>query len=118
MKADVGSMPATLGQTATVLVDTPRTGGVVKLPLSALVESGGKTTVWLLDAAAMTVKTQPIEVGGADGNLVVVSAGLVPGQEVVTAGVHLLTPGQKVKRYAEAAPPAPAAASAAPAASR
>ena len=37
---------------------------------------------------------------------VVVAAGLAPGQTIVTAGVHLLTPGQKVKRYAEPAAPA------------
>jgi len=30
---------------------------------------------------------------------VVIAAGLQPGQEVVTAGVHVLTPGQKVGRY-------------------
>jgi hypothetical protein len=41
-----------------------------------------------------------------------VTAGLAPGQEVVTAGVHLLTPGQKVKRYAEPGAAAAAAASA------
>ena len=41
---------------------------------------------------------------GAEGNMVVISGGLSPGQTVVTAGVHVLTSGQKVKLYAE--PPA------------
>jgi hypothetical protein len=49
--------------------------------------------VWLVDPAAMTVRAQPIAVAGADGNLVVVAGGLQPGQAVVTAGVHTLTPG-------------------------
>lgn len=119
VKADVGRAPFKLGQTATALVDLPRSDGVIKLPLSALVEADGKTSVWLLDAASMTVKTQPVQLAGAEGNHAIVAAGLAPGQEVVTAGVHVLTPGQKVRRYAEpivAAAPAPTAA--APGASR
>lgn len=101
VKADVGRAPVKLGQTATALVDLPRSDGVIKLPLTALVEAQGKTAVWLLDTASMTVRTQPIQVAGAEGSLAVVIGGLAPGQEVVTAGVHVLTAGQKVKRYIE-----------------
>lgn len=103
VKADVGRAAVKLGQTATVIVETPKRGGVIKLPLSALVELQGKTSVWLLDAATMTVKAQPVQASGAEGNAVVVTAGLAPGQEVVTAGVHVLTAGQKVRRFAEPA---------------
>lgn len=42
-------------------------------------------------------------VGGADGNSVVIATGLSRGQMVVSAGVHVLTPGQEVRLY-EAAP--------------
>ena len=102
-KADVGRAPATLGQTATVLIDGPKSEGVIKLPLAALLEVGGETSVWLLDAATMTVKAQPVQVAGAEGNMVLIAAGLAPGQEVVAAGVHVLTAGQKVRRYVEPA---------------
>jgi len=101
VKADIGAAAVRLGQTATVLVDRPRTVGVIKLPLSAVMEMQGKASVWVVDKASMTVKPQPIQVAGADGNTVLVSAGLQPGQTVVTAGVHVLTPGQKVKFYEE-----------------
>jgi hypothetical protein len=37
---------------------------------------------------------------------VIVASGLSAGQTVVTAGVHTLTPGQKVKLYDVAVPPA------------
>jgi membrane fusion protein, multidrug efflux system len=111
VKADVGPAAVRLGQTATVLVALPQTGGLTLLPLSAVAESQGKTVVWLLDPTTLTVRPQPITVGGADGNNVVIAAGLAPGQTVVTAGVHLLTPGQKVKRYVEPAPSATAPAS-------
>ena len=108
VKADLGQANVRLGQTATVSVDAPQVQGVVKLPLSAVFEQGGQATVWVLDPVAMTLRAQPVAVGGAEGNLVVIASGLAAGQSVVSAGVHTLTPGQKVKRYIEptlAAPP-------------
>lgn len=101
VKADVGRAPIKLGQTATVLLATPRQQGVIKLPLAAILEREGRSVVWLLDKSTMTVQPQPIQVAGADGNAVVVAGGLQPGHVVVTAGVHLLTPGQKVRQYVE-----------------
>jgi membrane fusion protein, multidrug efflux system len=113
VKADIGRAGAVrLGQTATMLVAMPRTEGVTKLPLSALKEEQGRTMVWLVDRDSMTVKLQAVQFAGADGNEAVVSAGLSPGQVVVTAGVHVLTPGQKVKFYVDPGAPAASAASA------
>lgn len=115
IKADAGKLDVKLGQSATVVLDFPQVAGVVKLPLSAVFQQGGKTSVWLLDSASMTVKPVTVQVGGADGNEVVIAGGLSAGQEVVVAGVHVLNAGQKVKRYV---PPRSTAAPAAPAASR
>lgn len=103
VKADVGKATVKLGQTATVRVELPQTAGVTKLPLTALKEDQGKTIVWLVDRQSMTVRAQPVQVAGADGNDAVISGGLQPGQVVVTAGVHVLNPGQPVKFYAEPA---------------
>ena len=99
VKADLGGTALQLGQTVTVIIELPRQAGVTRLPLSAVMQHQGQTAVWLLDLASMTLKVQPVHVSDADGNTVVVSSGLVAGQTVVTAGVHVLTPGQKVKRY-------------------
>jgi multidrug efflux pump subunit AcrA (membrane-fusion protein) len=102
-----------------VLVDLPRREAVTRLPLAALMRQQGQTAVWLLDPASMTVRPQPVAVAGADGNDVIVAAGLRPGQQVVTAGVHVLTAGQKVRLYEEPGRPVPARpAASAPAASR
>lgn len=103
VKADVGSAPVRLGQTASLLVDAPSVDGLVRLPLAAVFEQQGQATVWVLDRNSMTVRPNRIQVAGADGNVVVVGAGLAPGQTVVTAGVHALTPGQKVRQYIEPA---------------
>lgn len=99
VKADVGAAPVQLGQTMTVVIDLPPREAAAKLPLSAVMQQQGQTAVWLLDKSTMTVKVQPIAVAGAEGNTVVVASGLSPGQTVVVAGVHALTPGQKVKLY-------------------
>jgi RND family efflux transporter MFP subunit len=74
---------------------------VIKLPTSALRKEGQGTAVWVVDKATMTVRSQPIQIATADGNEAVVSSGLLPGMVVVSAGVHVLSPGQKVTIYQE-----------------
>ena len=116
VKADVGKAGVRLGQTATVLVEAPQVAGVTKLPLSALKEEQGRSVVFVVDKASMTVKSRPVVVAGADDNEAVIGAGLEPGLAVVTAGVHVLAEGQKVKFYVEPGAPAasPAAANGTP----
>ena len=103
-KADIGEPEGLkLGQTATVVFNSPKRSGVVKLPMAALFETKGSPHVWVLEPASMAVRAQPVTVGGADGNAVVITTGLSPAQEVVIAGVHALSQGQKVRRYGSAA---------------
>ena len=94
-----------LGSTVYVRPDT--TGltapSVIKLPTTALWRDGQFTAVWLVDKVSMTVKSQRVEITTADGNDAVVASGLQPGMVVVTAGVHVLAPGQKVSIYKPAA---------------
>jgi multidrug efflux pump subunit AcrA (membrane-fusion protein) len=96
-----------LGGTVSVLPQALQTVGVpvIKLPTSALWQQGQTTAVWVLDPASMTVKPQTVQVATADGNDVVVSAGLQPGMQVVVAGVHVLAPGQKVTLYKASSAP-------------
>jgi RND family efflux transporter MFP subunit len=98
-KADLADAPVRLGQTASVIAEWPKTGGAIKLPLTALVQQDGRTAVWVFDARTSTVDARAVDVAGASGNEVVVASGLEPGMVVVTAGVHVLTPGQKVTLY-------------------
>lgn len=117
-KADGGRSEVRLGQTATVRVPGAAREGVVRLPLAAVLEQGGRSVVWVLDPQAMTVDTRAVQVAGADARQVIVSAGLAAGAEVVTAGAHALTQGQKVRRYVEPKAAAPVAMPASLAASR
>ncbi len=104
--ASTSSNAVRLGQTATVLAELPRQEGVTRLPLSALRESQGKTSVWIVDKASMTVAARPVQLAGAHGNEAVITQGLAAGEIVVTAGVHVLNEGQQVKFYVD--PDAPA----------
>jgi membrane fusion protein, multidrug efflux system len=100
--ANAGNSPA-LGTTVYVLPQSLSMAGtpVIKLPTSALRQEGKGTSVWVLDKQTMTVKSQPVQIATADGNDAVISAGLTPGMQVVVAGVHVLSPGQKVAIYRE-----------------
>lgn len=96
---------------ATVYVLPEGLGGVqgapvIKLPTSALWRNGQSSAVWVLEPASMTVKAQTVEVATADGNDAVIASGLQPGMLVVSSGVHVLSPGQKVTIYKEKVAPA------------
>lgn len=113
VKADVGQGGFELGQSASVAFNTPlRVSGGVRIPLYALAERAGQSVVWVLDVPSMTVKPQPVVTADITGNVVLVARGLNPGQEIVTAGVHTLSPGQKVRRYQGPASAQPEAATA------
>ncbi len=96
--------PPPLGATVYVLpveLSGERAQGlqVIKLPTSALRQQGNASAVWVLDKSSMTLKSQEVQIATADGNEAVVSAGLQPGMLVVSAGVHVLSAGQKVTIY-------------------
>jgi multidrug efflux system membrane fusion protein len=104
-----GAAQPPLGATVTVLPEALGHAGLqaIKLPTSALRQEGKGTAVWVLDRATMTVRSQPVEVATADGNDAVIAGGLTPGMLVVTAGVHVLAPGQKVAVWQDRGSTAP-----------
>lgn len=75
---------------------------VVELPGTALFEEAGRSFVWLVDPKAQIVRRQPVVIRPRDGardtdGPVIVTEGLTRGDVVVTAGVHSLTEGQRVR---------------------
>ncbi|WCM91918.1 efflux RND transporter periplasmic adaptor subunit [Acidovorax sp. NCPPB 2350] len=93
--------PPPLGATAYVIPAALSHEGAqaIKLPTSALRQEGRETAVWVYDPASGSVRSQVVQIATADGNEAVVAAGLAPGMQVVAAGVHVLSPGQKVLVY-------------------
>ena len=86
-----------LGMTATVRFATPPSPPILAAPLTALLREADATYVWRLDRQAMTVEKAKVDVAGVAGNSVILGSGVQPGETIVTAGVHLLKPGQKVR---------------------
>lgn len=70
----------------------------IEIPTSAVVRADGRASVWVVDPKAATVSARSVELQPAgDPSRVVVNSGLTGGELVVTAGVHALRPGQKVR---------------------
>jgi RND family efflux transporter MFP subunit len=91
-----------LGSTVTGRIKLSAPPGV-EIPASALTEANGHPAVWVVDPRSQTVTLRSVDVLRYDPAAVVISQGLESGEVVVTAGVQVLRPGQKV-RLLEAAP--------------
>lgn len=89
-----------LGMTANVRCSEVAAAGTnssdVMLPLSAIYQSGDDTQVWVVDPEALTISLVKVRVERLGNNQVKVS-GLQNGAIVVTAGVHMLREGTKVR---------------------
>ena len=79
------------------------TPGGIELPATSLTMTEGKPAVWVVDPKTQEVSLRPVELARQDSATIIVSKGLEGGEVVVTAGVHALRPGQKV-RLMEPAP--------------
>lgn len=76
----------------------------VVIPVTALMEPEPENNivVWVLDRATMTVKKRKIEIGNFTSQTTVeVTDGVENGEWVITAGLHRLKDGQKVKDLPE-----------------
>ena len=72
-------------------------GAEIELPSSALLERNGKTFVWIVDPGTNRASIREVKLGARDADSFRVVKGLAPGNRVVTAGVHTLSPNQVVK---------------------
>jgi membrane fusion protein, multidrug efflux system len=70
---------------------------VMAIPASALTSLNGQPAVWLVDPQNMTVFLQTVQTARFEPDTVRVEHGISIGDIVVTAGVHALHPGQKVR---------------------
>ncbi|WP_270937457.1 efflux RND transporter periplasmic adaptor subunit [Falsiroseomonas oryzae] len=72
-------------------------GGLIEMPASALTRTQEQPAVWVVDPNAQTVALRVVEVARFDPARVLLAGGLQAGEVVVTAGVQVLRPGQKVR---------------------
>jgi membrane fusion protein, multidrug efflux system len=69
----------------------------IRLPLTAIYDRTGMPQVWVVDTATSKVSALTVKLGAARNDTVLIAGGLNGGETIVTAGVNMLHPGQKVK---------------------
>ena len=98
VRTTIVNPPPTLRLGMTVSVTLPLTGGPpnVALPSTAIFQKDGKPAVWIVKDDG-TVELRPVTVERYDSDRVFIASGIRTGDRVVTAGVHRLAPGDKVR---------------------
>ncbi len=86
-----------LGMTASVIAPDVDGTGVVRVPLTAIVDHERGRHVWVVDPKTSRVIAREVKLGAAQNDSVIVVGGLAGGETVVSAGVHMLQAGQQVK---------------------
>ena len=86
-----------LGMTASVFAADVDGARAIRLPLTAIHNVNGQSMVWVVDAKTAQVNPRAVKLGAAQNDQVLIAQGLAQGETVVTAGVHMLVAGQKVK---------------------
>ena len=102
VRTTIVNPPPSLRLGMTVSVTLARVGGApnVSLPSTAIFQKDGKPAVWIVSPDS-TVELRSVIVERYDTDRVYVAEGIRTGERVVTAGVHRLAPGEKVKLAAE-----------------
>jgi RND family efflux transporter MFP subunit len=92
-----------LGMTATVTLPTFGKVPLISIPATALFQKGNGPAVWVVKSDNV-LELRPVKVDRYESDRVVITEGLNSGDRVVTAGVHKLTSGQKVRLLGEPNP--------------
>ena len=82
------------GMSAVVRIRVRQATGAVTVPASAIVNTDGRDTVWAVRAGRY--EKVPVTVGVQGEDIVQVTSGLDPGQQIVVAGADQVRPGDKV----------------------
>lgn len=69
---------------------------ILRVPTSAILNRDGANFVWVVDLPASTVSLHKVDLSTDEGG-VRVTSGVAPGARIVTAGIHSLKQGQRVR---------------------
>ncbi len=100
-KVSIPDAPADvrLGMTAYVDFSSKTATPWIKVPLTALFQDNGGSSVWVVENNVARLVS--VQIGAPSGNDILLTGGVTSGQAVVTAGVNSLKPGQKVSILGE-----------------
>ncbi|MDJ0041259.1 efflux RND transporter periplasmic adaptor subunit [Pantoea allii] len=90
--------PAAMALGSTVLgVFSGKADQVIALPASALTRDGDRPAVLVVNPRNQQIQVRPVTLARFDAQQIYLSAGVQPGERVVTAGVKTLLPGERVQ---------------------
>jgi RND family efflux transporter MFP subunit len=89
-----------LGMTATVTLPRFGSSPMISIPTTALFQAEKGHAVWVVKPD-LTLELRPVTVARYETERVLLTSGLANGDRVVTAGVHKLSAGQKVRLLGE-----------------
>lgn len=84
-----------LGMTAAVTLMGDNSQQTIQVPLSAIYQKGDSPAVWVVSGDTVTLRV--VKTGNFGNGTIQVIEGLQQGERIVTAGVHKLNEGQKVR---------------------
>lgn len=87
---------AALGMTAQVRFKNHDKRDQLIVPLSAIFQQGNQAAVWVV-AADHSVSLRPVQVAAYRDNGAVIASGVAAGERIVSAGVHKLSAGEKIR---------------------
>lgn len=98
---DADNARIALGMTARVKIkaagkSNARKDSTYLIPLSAIFQQGDKAAVWIV-AADRSVSLRAVEVSAYRDDGALISSGIAAGERIVSAGVHMLTAGDKIQ---------------------
>jgi len=101
---DADNAKVALGMTARVKINSAGRGGAHKdisylIPLSAIFQQNDKAAVWIV-APDRSVSLRAVEVRAYRDDGALISGGIMAGERIVSAGVHMLTAGDKIQLIA------------------
>lgn len=88
-----------IGMSATLQLEKLGAQRFATLPLTALYQDKDRQAVWVINAQTGGLTLKPVEVVAYGQDKVRIKSGVDEGELVVTAGVHKLDAGQKVRVY-------------------
>lgn len=103
VKTQILSPPSNLRLGMNVVVTLTQAEGpaVITIPATALFQKNRDPAVWIVKADHV-LELRPVTVARYETDTVLISDGVKTGERVVTAGVHRLSPGEKVRLPTEA----------------
>lgn len=91
-----GGEKVALGMTARVRFGAGERRSGFIVPLTSIFQQGDKSAVWIV-AQDRSVALRPVTVAAYRDDGAWISGGLIAGERIVSAGVHKLTAGEKIK---------------------